>query len=49
MSRMRDCEVSLAIVPHATHLFAEPGALEQVATMAAEWFEKTMVIGSVKR
>jgi pimeloyl-ACP methyl ester carboxylesterase len=31
------CEVR--VVPHATHLFAEPGALEQVAGWAAEWFE----------
>ena len=28
----------LRVVPHATHLFAEPGALEQVAGWAAEWF-----------
>jgi putative phosphoribosyl transferase len=25
-------------VPGATHLFAEPGALEQVADLAAQWF-----------
>jgi putative phosphoribosyl transferase len=31
-----DCE--LAIVPGATHLFEEPGALEQVARLAVEWF-----------
>jgi putative phosphoribosyl transferase len=30
-----DCE--LAIVPGATHLFEEPGALEQVARLAAGW------------
>ncbi|NUP53892.1 MAG: phosphoribosyltransferase [Catenulispora sp.] len=29
---------SLAIVPGATHLFSEPGALEQVAQLAADWF-----------
>ena len=34
------CERSLAIVPHATHLFAEPGALEEVARLAADWFKK---------
>ena len=34
------CEKSLAIVPHATHLFAEPGALEEVARLAADWFRK---------
>ena len=32
------CE--LRVVPHATHLFAEPGALEQVTGWAAEWFER---------
>jgi dipeptidyl aminopeptidase/acylaminoacyl peptidase len=34
------CEKSLAVVPHATHLFAEPGALEEVARLAADWFRK---------
>ncbi len=28
----------LRIVPGATHLFEEPGALEQVAQLAADWF-----------
>lgn len=32
------CEKRLEIVPRATHLFEEPGALEQVATLAADWF-----------
>ncbi|HEY3396564.1 MAG TPA: hypothetical protein VGM19_02795 [Armatimonadota bacterium] len=31
-------EKALTIVPRATHLFEEPGALEQVATLAADWF-----------
>jgi pimeloyl-ACP methyl ester carboxylesterase len=31
-------EKELAIVPGATHLFEEPGALEQVAQLAASWF-----------
>lgn len=30
------CEI--AIVPGATHLFEEPGTLEQVATLARDWF-----------
>jgi putative phosphoribosyl transferase len=38
MARMRGCEVALEIVPRATHLFEEPGALDQVATLAADWF-----------
>lgn len=34
------CKKELAIIPKATHLFEEPGALEQVAEHAAEWFSK---------
>ena len=30
----------LQIVPGATHLFEEPGALEQVSSLAKEWFER---------
>ncbi len=30
----------IEVVPGATHLFEEPGALEQVARLAAEWFER---------
>lgn len=32
------CETRLDVVPGATHLFEEPGALERVAKLAAEWF-----------
>jgi putative phosphoribosyl transferase len=28
----------MVIVPGATHLFEEPGTLEQVAQLATEWF-----------
>jgi putative phosphoribosyl transferase len=31
------CEVKLEIVPGATHLFEEPGALEKVAKLASDW------------
>jgi putative phosphoribosyl transferase len=31
-------DVRLAVIPGATHLFPEPGALEQVAQLAADWF-----------
>src|SRR6185436_6322437 len=37
MPRMRG-EVSLEIIRGATHLFEEPGALERVAALAADWF-----------
>jgi putative phosphoribosyl transferase len=32
------CESRLAIVPDATHLFEEPGALQQAAELARDWF-----------
>jgi len=32
------CEHELRVVPNATHLFEEPGTLEEVARLAAEWF-----------
>ena len=32
------CEKRLEIIPGATHLFEEPGALEQVSRLAADWF-----------
>lgn len=36
------CEKKLAIVPGAAHLFEEPGALERVAVLARDWFERNM-------
>jgi pimeloyl-ACP methyl ester carboxylesterase len=39
MARMRS-EVRLEIVPGATHLFEEPGTLDQVAELAAGWFTR---------
>jgi dienelactone hydrolase len=32
------CEKDLIIVPGATHLFEEPGALDEVASLARHWF-----------
>ncbi len=37
-SRQMRCERRVAVVPEATHLFEEPGALEQVVALAREWF-----------
>jgi len=34
------CEKKLEIVPGATHLFEEPGALEEVARFARDWFRR---------
>ena len=36
-----NCEVKLEIIPGATHLFEEPGTLEQVAQLTADWFLHT--------
>jgi dienelactone hydrolase len=35
----------VAVVPGASHLFEEPGALEQVADLAAEWFRRYLPPG----
>lgn len=37
------CDKRLEIVPGATHLFEEPGALEQVAGLAGDWFARLLV------
>jgi putative phosphoribosyl transferase len=34
------CEKQLVIVPGATHLFEEPGALDKVARLARQWFQR---------
>lgn len=39
LARLR-CPRELVIVPGATHLFSEPGALEEVARLAADWFTR---------
>ena len=33
-------QVELEVIPGATHLFEEPGALEQVAALARDWFAR---------
>jgi len=40
------CARELVLVPGATHLFAEPGALEEVARLAAAWFERHLAAAS---
>ena len=40
------CEKELKIVPGATHLFEEPGKLEEVARLAAEWFRRHLQMQS---
>jgi dienelactone hydrolase len=39
------CDKEFVIVPGATHLFEEPGALDEVARLARAWFERYLVPG----
>jgi putative phosphoribosyl transferase len=41
-ARQLRCEHRIEIVPGATHLFEEPGALERVSELAANWFVEHM-------
>jgi len=36
------CPCEVAVIPGATHLFEEPGALEQVAELAVAWFQRQL-------
>lgn len=38
-----EAEKEMVIVPGATHLFEEPGTLEEVANLAARWFRQHLV------
>jgi len=40
------CTKELKIIPRATHLFEEPGTLEQVAELASAWFSKQIGTGT---
>jgi len=42
MQQMRAAHVELEIVPGATHLFEEPGALAQVSRLALEWCRRQL-------
>ena len=41
--RLLRCPKQLTIIPGATHLFEEPGTLEQVAEQALQWFARHFV------
>lgn len=44
--RLLGGEKALSVVPGATHLFGEPGALEQVARLTTDWFERFLTADS---
>jgi hypothetical protein len=40
------CPKELTVIPDATHLFDEPGALEEVAQLAGDWFARHLRAGA---
>jgi dienelactone hydrolase len=46
LARLGAQEKQLRIVPGATHLFEEPGTLDEVAHMAADWFSNHLGLPS---
>lgn len=40
-----NCRKQMEIIPGATHLFEEPGALEEAARIAVEWFQEHLSAG----
>ncbi|RXA20563.1 alpha/beta hydrolase [Methanosarcina sp. MSH10X1] len=43
LDRLKVEQKELKIVPGATHLFEEPGTLEEVANLAGEWFKSYLL------
>ena len=43
-ARLIPGEVTISIVAHATHLFEEPGTLDQVAELASAWFAEHLAV-----
>jgi len=41
------CETHMRVIPGASHLFEEPGALELVSAHAADWFSSHFVDGAI--
>jgi putative phosphoribosyl transferase len=43
LERLKSPDKELVIIPGASHLFEEPGTLEEVARVAAEWFTRHFI------
>jgi putative phosphoribosyl transferase len=48
LEKLKCKDKKLVIVPGATHLFEEPGTLEEVARLAVEWFDRFFAAGERK-
>jgi putative phosphoribosyl transferase len=46
---LMEAEKELRIIPGASHLFEEPGTLEQVSRLASEWFRKHLLSSQEKK
>lgn len=49
LAQLRVDEKELTIVPGATHLFEEPGALEEVARLARRWFQRYLTSSGAEK
>ncbi|HVA95783.1 MAG TPA: alpha/beta hydrolase [Candidatus Dormibacteraeota bacterium] len=49
LAELHCMEKKLVIIPGATHLFEEPGKLEEVAAVAAEWFSTCFILARQSR
>lgn len=49
LAQLRLDEKELTIVPGATHLFEEPGALEEVARLARRWFQRYLTSSGAEK
>jgi len=49
LDRLASLDKELVIVPGASHLFEEPGKLEEVARLAGEWFTQKLGMGNAER
>ena len=47
VSERLQCEQQLHVVAGASHLFGEPGTLEEVARLAADWFQRYLGEGGI--
>jgi putative phosphoribosyl transferase len=49
LARLGSAEKHLVVVPGASHLFSEPGTLEEVARLAGDWFLRWLAAGKPQK
>jgi putative phosphoribosyl transferase len=49
LHKLRCKDKRLVLIPGATHLFEEPGTMEQVARAATDWFDQYLLTGNSRR